>query len=113
MVGCVHSNAGDVIHVGASQNSARPNRTYIDNDRYRRRIFAGEEYWTYDDFIHNKLKNGDDKPIANLPAEHQKTRNQLNGYIWSVWRGNPDLNREDMSHWEPMCKACVTCPLTF
>ena len=112
MFGCVHSEAGDIIYVGASQNSPRPNRTYIEIDRERRKKFAGDKYWKYDAFIQYKLKDDDDEPTANLPSEHKITRSQLRGKIWSVWRGNPDLAK-DMSHWEPMCRAYVSCALTF
>lgn len=105
MVGCTQGSAGEVVFVGASQNSARMNRTAVVLDRARRRAFAGDEYSDYDEYIQDILGRGEDDILSRMPPKFLMTRGNLTGVLWCVWRGNPELAGEDTENWEPMCKG--------
>ena len=105
MVGCTQEQEGGIVFTGASQNSARFNRTAIHSHRERRRNFAGNEYADYDEFIQKRLSEGDDAFLQDLPDRFIQTRLKLSNQIWCVWRGDPELAAEDPENWEPMCKS--------
>jgi hypothetical protein len=67
--------------------------------------FAGKIYAQYDKYVQKRLSEGDPLPLKDVPAEFQKTRDDLSGETWAVWRGNPKIVEEDPDNYEPMCQA--------
>ena len=67
--------------------------------------FAGVAYAVYDKYVQSRLADGDSLPLNNVPIEFQKTKADLTGETWAVWRGNPKTAEEDPTNYEPMCQA--------
>ena len=108
MIGCVITEEGQVIHVGTSQNYpwVSVNKKYV-VERYqsRRQTFLGSEIWSYDSSIQRNINAGLADPTGDLSPEHTKTRRDLTGHHWAVFRGHPTLNASHPNHYEPRCYA--------
>jgi len=109
MIGCVITEKGQVTHVGTSQNHPRVSvnkKTVVEGYQLRRQLFLGPDIWSYDSSIQRNINAGPADPTANLSPEHTKTRTDLAGHHWVVFRGHPTLNASHPpKHYQPCCYA--------
>jgi hypothetical protein len=108
MIGCVITEEGQVIHVGTSQNYpwvSVNKKNVVERYQSRRQIFLGSDIWSYDSSIQRNINAGLADPTGDLSPEHTKTRTDLTGHHWAVFRGHPTLNASYPNHYEPRCYA--------